>query len=89
MSDQRVRIGTTWVTLSEARQIEAFKRFLAEVGQAPARPRAFQPHRTKGRLWREHIGWVPYVLGRFFDSVGPWPPEGYGNVPLTAWTFPG
>lgn len=58
--------------------ILTFQRFLSEFGQP-----------TPENL-RAHPGWLPYVLGGFFDlkeMVAP--PEGYGDVPLPAWTYPG
>lgn len=78
-------IGSTWVTEHDRREIEAFKRFLAEVGNKP-----------KPGVLRDHPGWWPYVLGDFFWSGARGryqsslhPPEGFGDVPITAWTMPG
>lgn len=89
----RTLLGAAWLSAHDRREIAAFKRFLTEVGRAPVASELFQRHDPHGRVWREHIGWVPYILGHFHEYRGGFtsmhPPEGYGNVPVTAWTFPG
>jgi hypothetical protein len=66
-------------------EVEAFTRFLSEAGQVGPD--------NAGRIPREWPGWVPYCLGEFLEYRGGFthmhPPEGYGRVPITAWTFPG
>lgn len=73
------------VSDADRAEIRAFKRFLAEAGDSP---------QSVMGVFRKHPGWGPYTLGRFFflDTRGGAllaPPEGYGDVPVTAWTFPG
>jgi hypothetical protein len=71
-----LQLGAAWLTEQDRREIAAFKRYLAEVGNGPL---------------REHPGWLPYALGRFFHAEPRTllaPPEGYGDVPITAWSFP-
>lgn len=67
----------------DRREVRAFQRFLAEAGQVGPQ--------EAWRIPREWPGWLPYCLGRFFYADGMAllaPPEGYGAVPITAWTFP-
>lgn len=59
----------------DLREINAFRRFL-RLGVAPG---------EADRIPREFPGWLPYCLGVL---SGSWPPEGYDDVPVTAWTFP-
>lgn len=68
----------------DQREIRAFQRFLTEVG-GPVKGKG------KGAIWREHPGWIPYVLGGFYyggQDRSLHPPEGFGHVPMTAWSFP-
>ena len=69
-----------WISDHDAREIQAFNRFLKMAGAAP-----------NSRIVLEHPGWLPYVLGDFFGSAGALlaPPEGFDDVAVTAWTFPG
>lgn len=78
-------IAGKMVSEYDAVEIEAFGRFLSEVG-------AIEKMKP-GQFRRDHPGWLPYVLGHFFEYHGGFvhmhPPEGFGHVPITAWTFPG
>lgn len=68
----------------DRREVEVFARFLREAGQVGPD--------DAGRIPREWPGWLPYCLGRFFYADGMAllsPPEGFGAIPITAWTFPG
>lgn len=86
---RRTSSGLLKLSDHDSREVNAFSRYLREVGGRPG-------EQAPGWLWRERPGWVPYILGHFLCS-GVWgphdrslhPPEGYGHVPLTAWTFPG
>lgn len=77
--------GTAGLTEHDRREVAAFKRFLS-LGVRPD---------DAHRIPREFPGWLPYVLGHFFEAGGPGqplallaPPEGFDAVPMTAWTVP-
>jgi hypothetical protein len=82
---ERTLLGNAWITEHDRREIAAFRRFLNLAGP-PADP----------GVPRRYPGWIPYILGHFFWS-GVWgpherslhPPEGFDEVPVTAWTLPG
>lgn len=76
---------TAALTAHDRREVVAFKRFLS----LGVRPDEY------GRIPREFPGWLPYLLGRFFEAGGPGqpmallaPPQGYDDVPVTAWPVP-
>ena len=69
-----------WIGKHDAREIRAFGRFLKVAG----------PPGSRTIHAPELAGWVPYILGDFYGSRGALlaPPEGFDDVPVTAWTFP-
>lgn len=84
-----MRLAEAELTDHDRLEVEHFTRFLELAGPAPL------PGENSGFL-KVYRGWLPYVLGHFFFS-GVWgpherslaPPEGYDDIPVTAWTMPG
>lgn len=70
----RCLVSTRTLSAHDRAEVAAFKRFLS-LGVRSS---------EAGRIPREFPGWLPYCLG-----TGPAPPEGFDDVPVTAWTLPG
>lgn len=78
-------VSTATLTAHDRREVATFKRYLS-LGVRPG---------EAGRIPREFPGWLPYLLGAFFEAGGPnqplallAPPEGFDDVPVTAWPLP-